>query len=138
MFILLNAAPEVIYQVRHNTPLDVLRESYEFVVENWIEWFLPIAVVLAPLGLTFFFDLSSRVGRGAGLNFFDLLFIPLSVLANLLSRLGVPSGINTILVVLLTPALAVLILMFRGHLFSALYGSSRRQRLFRARGLRED
>ncbi len=70
LFILLNPAPEVMYQVRHDSPLEVIRESYEFILENWIEWFLPLAVILAPLGLSFFFRLSSEVGRGAGLNVF--------------------------------------------------------------------
>lgn len=60
VFILLNPAPEVIYQVRHNSPLDVFKTSYEFVVEHWIEWFLPFAVlilpvVLSPTGLQEFF-----------------------------------------------------------------------------------
>jgi hypothetical protein len=41
LFILLNAAPEVIYQIRHDSPLDVFKASYEFVLEHWIEWFLP-------------------------------------------------------------------------------------------------
>lgn len=34
VFILLNPAPEVIYQVRHDSPLDVLKNSYEFVLET--------------------------------------------------------------------------------------------------------
>ena len=36
IFLLLNPAPEIIYQVRHDSPLDVLKTSYEFVLENWI------------------------------------------------------------------------------------------------------
>ena len=52
VFILLNPAPEVIYQIRHDSPLDVLKSSYEFVLENWIEWFLPLAVVLMPLSFS--------------------------------------------------------------------------------------
>ena len=43
IFLLLNPAPEIIYQVRHDSPLEVLKTSYEFVLENWIEWFLPFA-----------------------------------------------------------------------------------------------
>ena len=46
LFILLNPAPEVIYQIRPGSPLDVIRLSYEFVVQNWIEWFLPLALVV--------------------------------------------------------------------------------------------
>jgi hypothetical protein len=133
LFILLNPAPEVIYLVRHDSALDVLRESYEFVLENWIEWFLPLAIVLAPLGLSLFFTISGRLGRGAGLDFFQMLILPFTVLSAWLDYLGAPRGVSPVLVLVLTPLLAVAMLIFRGHLFAALHGSSRRQRLFRAR-----
>lgn len=132
LFILLNPAPEVIYQVRHDSPLDVLRESYEFVLENWIEWFLPLAIVIAPLGLSFFFGLSSRIGRGAGLDFFQILILPFMLLTAWLGYLGVPAEAGWLLL-LFTPPVAVAMLLFRGHLFAALRGSSRRQRMFRQR-----
>jgi hypothetical protein len=134
-FILLNPAPEVIYQVRHDSPLDVLRESYDFVLENWIEWFLPWAAVIAPFGLSFFFGLSGRLGRGAGLDFFQILVLPFTLLnawaTYLLSSVGLPPGSGTVFVLLLTPILGVAMLLFRGHLFAALRRTSRRQRLFR-------
>jgi hypothetical protein len=130
LFILLNPAPEVIYQVRHDSPLDVLKTSYEFVLENWIEWFLPLAIVLAPLGLSFFFSLSHRFGGGAGLNFLELLSLPFLLLSELLARIGVSEGVSALVVFLLTPPAVLLMMFFRGHLFAALQGSSRRQRLF--------
>lgn len=133
LFILLNPTPEVIYQVRHASPLDVLKTSYEFVIENWIEWFLPLAVVLAPLGLSFFFGLSSVLGRGAGLDLFQMLALPFTLLTAWLAYLGLPEGASTLLVFILTPPLAIAIMFFRGHLFASLYGSSRRQRLFKRR-----
>jgi hypothetical protein len=135
LFILLNPAPEVIYQVRHSSPLDVLRESYEFVIENWIEWFLPLAIVVAPLGLSFFFGISGRLGRGAGLDFFQVLVLPFTLLRAWLSYLGLPSEAGSTLVIVLTPPAAVAMLIFRGHLFAALHGSSRRQRIFQGRGV---
>ena len=135
LFILLNPAPEVIYQVRHDSPLDVFRESYEFVLENWIEWFLPLAIVLAPFGLSFFFGLSRQLGQGAGLNFFQFLVLPFTLLKAWLIYLGLPQAAVTVLVWLLTPLAAVAMLIFRGHLFHALHGSSRRQRLFQNRGV---
>ena len=138
LFILLNPAPEVIYQVRHDSPLDVFKTCYEFVLENWIEWFLPFAVfllpvVLSPTGLREFVSLSSRLGRGAGLDFFQLLILPFTVLGGWFSYLGLPADAYWILAILLTPPVAMSILLFRGHLFALLHGSSRRQRLF-ARG----
>lgn len=131
-FIVLNPAPEVIYLVRHDSPLDVFRESYEFVIENWIEWFLPLAIVVAPLGLSFFVGISERLGRGAGLDFFQVLVLPFTLLAAWLSYLGLPASIGSTVVLLFTPPAAVAMLIFRGHLFRALRGSSRRQRLWHA------
>lgn len=135
VFILLNPAPEVIYQVRHDSTLDVFKTSYEFVVEHWVEWFLPFVllifpVVLSPSGLQEFFSLSGRAGRGAGLDFLQILMLPLTAIGGWLSYLGLDSGGQGIVLLLLTPPVAMAILLFRGHLFASLHGSSRRQRLF--------
>lgn len=133
LFLVLNPAPEIIYQVRHDSPLDVIRRSYEFVIENWIEWFLPLAVVLAPFGLSFFFGISARVGRMAGLDFFQLLSLPFTVLGAWMEYLGLPDRTMFLLGLLLTPPAAAAMMIFRGHLFAALHGTSRRQRLFKAK-----
>ena len=91
IFILLNPAPEIIYQVPHDSPLDVFKRAYDFVLENWIEWFLPMVVLLLPLvaapgGLTSFFLLSHRVGRGAGLDFSQILIVPFTILGSWFRR----------------------------------------------------
>ncbi|HEY7130350.1 MAG TPA: hypothetical protein VH332_11780 [Nitrospira sp.] len=135
LFILLNPAPEVIYQVPHDSPLEVFKRAYEFVLENWIEWFLPMAVLLLPLvaapgGLTSFFLLSHRVGRGAGLDFSQIMIFPVTILGSWLSSIGVAPESAQYLIVFLTPPLAVSILLFRGHLFASLSRSSHRQRQF--------
>jgi hypothetical protein len=85
IFVLLNPVPEVIYQSRTGSALEVIRESYEFVVENWIEWFLPTAIALAPFGITFFFQMSSQAGRRGGLDFWHLITLPFTVLSQWLS-----------------------------------------------------
>jgi hypothetical protein len=133
LFILLNPAPEVIYQLRHDSPLEVMKTSYEFVLENWIEWFLPLVIVIGPLGLTFFFTLSARLGRGAGLDFMQLLVLPFTALTAWLAQLGMSEEVSALLVLICTPPLTVLMFLFRGHLFQALQGSSRRQRLYKTR-----
>lgn len=143
LFILLNPAPEVIYQVRHDSPLDVLRNAYEFVVENWIEWFLPIGLLLLPVvvmpgGLMSFFLLSRRVGRGAGLDFSQIFTLPFTILDGWLSYFGLGSGAASVFGFVLTPILAICLLLFRGHLFASLYGTSRRQRQFAAKLRGED
>jgi hypothetical protein len=135
IFLLLNPTPEIIYQVRHDSPLEALKTSYEFILENWIEWFLPFALVLlpfvlSPMGLQSFFSLSSRVGRGAGLDFSQLLVLPFTILGGWLDYAGIPSSISWYAGLLLTPPFAVAMLLFRGHLFASLHGVSRRQRRF--------
>ncbi len=134
-FLFLNPVPEIIYQVRLGSPLDSLEESYEFVLENWIEWFLPLAVILAPLGLSFFFVISAQGARLIGLDFLQLMQLPFAVLAQLFQFLGFPSSLATVIVLTLTPIGVMVMMLFRGFLFSALHGSSRRQRQFRARSL---
>jgi len=135
LFLLLNPIPEIIYQARLGSPLDSLKESYEFVLENWIEWFLPLAIILAPFGLSFFFGISSQGGRLIGLDFLQLLQLPFAILSQLFQFLGFSSSLATVTVLLLTPIGVVAMMLFRGFLFKALHGSSRRQRQFRARSL---
>ena len=62
VFVLLNPVPEIIYQGRQSSATEVLRESYEFVLENWIEWFLPVAILFAPFGFSFFLKVISFMG----------------------------------------------------------------------------
>jgi hypothetical protein len=143
IFILLNPAPEIIYQVQQDSPLDIFRNAYEFVLENWIEWFLPIGLLLLPLlaapnGLASFFRLSRRAGRGAGLDFSQILMLPFTILGTWLSSFGVDPELGQYLMFFFTPVLAVSILLFRGHLFALLYGSSRRQRQFAAQSRRNE
>ncbi len=46
-FVFFNAVPELIY-LGHFSVLDLLRESYAFISENWIEWF-PANLVMAAI-----------------------------------------------------------------------------------------
>jgi hypothetical protein len=135
LFILLNAAPEVIYQIRHDSPLDVFKASYEFVLEHWIEWFLPFAllalpIVLSPSGIQEFFNLSTGIGRGAGLNFFQLILLPFTLIGGWMSYVGLDPDAQWVFLLLLTPLVATTALLFRGHLFALLRSSTRRQRMF--------
>lgn len=135
LFILLNPAPEVIYQVRPGSPLEVIRHSYEFVLENWIEWFLPLALVIVPFGASFLFSISGRLGRAAGLHFYELMTLPYELLARWLIEAGLSGPSILMLALILTPLATAFMMIFRGHLFASLHGSSRRKRLFQARSL---
>ena len=46
MFILLNPVPELIYQGRASG-LELISASYNFIVENWIEWLMPNIILFA-------------------------------------------------------------------------------------------
>jgi len=138
LFLLLNPAPEVIYQIRHDSPLEVLKSCYDFVLDNWIEWFTPwllilVPFVFSPFGLQTIFDLSRRMGRGAGLDFLQLLILPVTILDGWVTYLGIAPSVSWVLTFCLTPPLMVAFLLFRGHLFASLHGSSRRQRAFTGR-----
>ncbi len=100
--ILLNVAPEVIYQRGTRGGLETAQRSLRFIQENWIEWFVPNLLVLA----AYYFALTRLLGQ--------------------LGALG-----SALMVVL--GALFHLVMVFRGHLFRALDGSSHRQRMFKFR-----
>lgn len=105
--IVLNAAPEVIYQRRVMGGLETITRSFQFLQENWIEWFVPNGLLLA--GLWAFFT-----GGGLGL------------------LAGVPFGVVGVL--LLAGVLFHVVMVARGFLFETLDGSTHRQRMFRFRG----
>src|SRR5438552_175646 len=43
IFVFFNAVPELIY-LGHHSSLELLGESYQFIADNWIEWFPPTLV----------------------------------------------------------------------------------------------
>jgi hypothetical protein len=113
-FILLNAAPEVITQRGTYGGIATIQASVQFIQENWLEWFIPNALIGALLyyGLPWslsqvVFALSGDVGRA------------LPALASLL-------GFS---------ALFHFAALFRGFLFREFSGSSHRQRMFKFRNL---
>jgi hypothetical protein len=103
MLVFLNAVPELIYLGRH-APMELLPESYRFIVENWIEWFPPnvplvLVMLLGPVVL-----LAPDAGSPA-VWLYDLVF----------------------------GAVAYVTTLVRGLLFLELAGSTRRSREFRRR-----
>lgn len=100
-----NAAPEVIYLKGTSGFIGTAQQSFSFLQENWIEWFIPNALILGGYWLI-------RTGT-----------IPLGAM---------PFPELTIPVVL--GALLHVVMVFRGFLFQTLDGSTHRQRMFRFRG----
>jgi hypothetical protein len=104
VYILLNPVPELIYQTR-SSGLGLVSESYNFIVENWLEWLLP-NIVLTIAG-----------------------YLILNILNAITTGL---QGVMQIFMVAVGMGLCVsYIMIFRGFLFAELHGSTRRSRAYR-------
>ncbi len=124
--ILFNALPEVIY-INRMESIPALQESASFTIRNWIEWYLPFALIIFPWLLSSL-DVVSLV-----LSQTHPLLPVLMVVTSPALLLRASSEIAALGVTLLGVALANWFMLFRGHLFMALQSGSRRQRVFVAR-----
>jgi hypothetical protein len=104
VYILLNPVPELIYQTR-SSGLELLSDSYNFIVENWLEWLLP-NIVLTVAGY--------------------FILQVLSVMAA-----GVPGPLQLFIVAVGMGLCLTYFMIFRGFLFAELYGTTRRSRAYR-------
>lgn len=103
--VVLNAAPEVIYLKGTSGGIETIQRSFQFLQENWIEWFIPNALVLAVIWF----------GRNGTIPFLSLP----------MPQITLP---------VLFGALLHVVMVFRGFLFQTLDGSTHRQRMFKFRG----
>lgn len=120
LLIVLNPIPEIVYQGRSDG-FDMLQESIDFLRENGVEWFVPLVVIallsfIAPLPLM---ALVFQSGNLAAPTFGGNELV-----------LGSVTGI---VIAIISAVLFYLLMVFRGLLFRALSGGTRRQRLYRAR-----
>jgi len=99
-FVSLNPLPEMLY-LRHYSEGESLSRSYEFITENWLDWFVP----LLPMMLLAF---------GGG--FLGNLLMP---------------GLGTLPGLLVQAVVLPFLMVYRGFLFDLLSKSSRRKRQFR-------
>ncbi len=106
LYVILNPVPELIYQTR-TSGVALLSASYEFIVENWIEWFVPnVAIGIAAYWLLIWLDVPASY-----LPTFFRFFLRFAVFGLLLTFL----------------------MIFRGLVFSELNGTTRRSRAYRYR-----
>ncbi len=119
VFILFNPLPEVLYLRRSPLTVETFGESLEFVKQNFVEWFLPMAVLVIPV------IISNPVGLLLALGYADPLQIGFS--AALLSATS-----SLLLSIVLLPVI-FLLMAFRGALFLKLAGSTRRKRIYQQR-----
>jgi hypothetical protein len=104
LYIVLNPVPEFIYQTR-TAGLELISASYNFIVENWLEWLLPNIL----LGAAGYLLLAS---------FEPLLF-------------GLPGFLSFFIYSFIVGIGLTYFMTFRGFLFSELHGTTRRSRLYR-------
>lgn len=102
--VVLNATPEVIYLRGTRGGVETITRSVRFLQDHWVEWFVPN---LLGLGLLY----------GSYLALVELM----------------PRWLGTLVIVPIS-ALFHVLMVFRGHLFETLDGSTHRQRMFRFRG----
>jgi hypothetical protein len=104
LYVIFNAVPELIYQGRVSG-LALLSASYQFIVENWIEWLLPNLLV----GVAGY------------------------LLRNLVYQLvtPVPFFLQYFLVETAFGLFLTFLMIFRGLLFAELNGTTRRSRVYR-------
>jgi hypothetical protein len=104
LYVILNPVPEFIYQTRASG-LELITASYNFIVENWIEWFVP-TVLLTLAGYALLLMIDALIAGLPGIaQFFVISFI---------FGLGL-----------------TYFMLFRGFLFAELNGTTRRSRIYK-------
>jgi hypothetical protein len=104
LYVLLNPVPEFIYQTR-TSGLELLSASYNFVVENWLEWLLPNILITV-----------------AGFFLLRLFYSLVWLLPLFIQWFAIAFAFGLFLTYFMT---------FRGFLFAELHGTTRRSRMYR-------
>jgi hypothetical protein len=130
LFVLLNVIPEVIYLKRYES-MEGLKYSFNFIKENWVEWFIPFIILLAPLVLGRPSDFLASV---SGIDPFSAGADPLLPARFIFSQITKMLDRNLgYLGYLAAFAVTIWFMIFRGMLFLKLDGTSRRQRSYTSR-----
>lgn len=110
-FILLNPLPETIYQ-KYHAGLDAITYSFDFIKENWLEWFVPNCLIAAIFFLLHIITSSVLAMLGLNTGFFGLSIISLIVYS------------------VVYQLFLAYVMIYRGQLFNILSTSTRRKRMF--------
>ena len=111
---------------RGDSGMDAIRSSFEFVRDNFLQWFLPQVVLLSPVILFFGSRIIHPFASGSISN------LP-EIIVGLIASTVLGSGIPVWLSVIVSSVATYLFFAFRGALFLELSTGSRRQREFRAK-----
>lgn len=109
ILVLLNPLPETIY-IKSYSPWESILYTFEFMMENWLNWIIPN--ILFHLGL---------------------YFLTGNMLINLFNThisFNLSFNLRYIVMYLVGQALFSFIMIYRGHLYKLLSGSTRRKRMF--------
>ncbi|NMC63229.1 MAG: hypothetical protein GYA55_08670 [SAR324 cluster bacterium] len=131
VFIIFSALPEILYFHRYQGITSFV-EAYNFIKDNWIEWFIPLLFFFSPLLIQNPIGLLNSLSSGDPLLpvlKFLSLFSESLVAADFLSLTFPPLLMNLALSFLSIVA-ATWFMLFRGFLFRELESGSRRQRAF--------
>lgn len=121
VFIIFNPVVEIIYLERVAGGTYALSEASEFAAANWIEWFVPIIILLAP------FLILSPESALLVLAVSDVLLPMFDIVSSLISLTSSPLVVSALLISLL----GTWLMIFRGYLYRELSSGTRRQRAFR-------
>lgn len=121
-----NVLPELIY-IRGSSGSDLFTDGFEFIVENWVEWFLP---ALPFLGLFFLYFSSNAL-----LLLFTIFKVhPLEMIEILILQVGSLLLLPQLwLYLVIGGYIFYFIALFRAALFEELLYSSRRKRIYAER-----
>ena len=130
--ILLSPVTEIIYQGR-TEGFGMLQESLEFLRESGVEWFVPLVGLVVMISLA---GVLPPIALASSLFFpLDILAMPMQLGRSMLLPFGVGFWNSSAQIIWAVGSsfLLCVVMIFRGLLFKALAGGTRRQRIFRAR-----
>lgn len=129
IIIFLNPLPEIVYYHR-NDGMNAIQEAFEFVKENWVEWYIPFVALLVPWIFLAPSALLSGIARMDEMLPASILVMTFQGVARFLPLDGASMGI----VGLVFGIIAMnWFMIFRGFLFKELESGSLRARSFRRR-----